>query len=113
MNGSAKQVKWAEEIKAGKASEFEAIRKAIKNEIGAKAVDYIDSNDSAAFWIDNRERKVPDMLNGLCRGGLAIKGNSNSAKALLDTTTGMITITWTEIVQDGKGGHMATKTQTI
>ncbi len=92
MNGSEKQIKWAEEIKAAKAEEFAKLYKAVRNDIGTKAISYIESNDNVAFWIDNRDRKVADLLNQLCRGGLAIKGDGFAVKALLDMQTGAINL---------------------
>lgn len=110
MKGSDKQIKWAEDIKASKATEFSALRSKVISPIGIKALDYIESNDVAKFWIDFRSTSVMDMLNSLLRGGLQIKGAGQSNRAVMDKTTGQITVTWTAIVSDGKGGHSETYT---
>lgn len=113
MNGSDKQVAWAIEIKESKAEQFAILRSKVISPIGTKALDFIESLDNAAFWIDNRDRRPMEMLTSLLRGGLSIKGNQFSEKATIDQATGTITITSTAIVQDGKGGHYETTTRTI
>lgn len=113
MNGSEKQIKWAESIIASKQQQFEDLRTRSKSELGKKAVDYILSQPKASFWIDYRTYSPDDMLRQLLRGGLSIYGDNYDHKATLDPQTGIITITWEEIVSDGKGGHKERRHQTI
>ncbi len=113
MNGSEKQITWAIEIKESKAEQFATLRSKVISPIGTKALDYIESLDNAAFWIDNRDRSPMEMLKSLLTGGLSIEGNQYSDKATIDQASGTITITSKAIVQDGKGGHYETTTRTI
>ena len=113
MNGSDKQITWATEIKASKTEQFATLRSKVISPIGTKALDFIESLDSASFWIDNRDRSAMDMLTSLLRGGLSTKGNQSNEKATMDQATGTITITSKAIVQDGKGGHYETKSRTL
>lgn len=113
MNGSEKQITWATEIKESKAEQFATLRSKVISPVGIKALDYIESLDNAAFWIDNRDRSPMEMLTSLLRGGLSTKGNQSNEKATMDQATGTITITSKAIVQDGKGGHYETTTRTI
>ncbi len=113
MNGSEKQITWANEIKASKAEQFAALRSKVISSIGTKALDFIESLDSAVFWIDNRDRSATEMLTSLLRGGLSTKGNQSDERATIDQATGIITVTSKAIVQDGKGGHYETTTRTI
>lgn len=113
MNGSEKQIKWADEIKAGKAEQFATLRSKVISPIGTRALDFIESLDSASFWIDNKDRSAMEMLTSLLRGGLSTKGSQSSERATMDQATGIITITSKAIVQDGKGGHYETTTRTI
>jgi hypothetical protein len=53
------------------------------------------------------------IMDKFLKGGLLVKGWQYSERATIDMTTGVITITWTEIVQDGKGGHKSTRTRTL
>jgi hypothetical protein len=113
MNGSEKQITWANEIKEGKMQDFAELQSKVISPIGTKALDYIKGLDAASYWIDNRDRSAADMLKSLLRGGLAINGNQSSDKATMDPTSGIITITSKAIVQDGKGGHYETTVKTI
>ena len=114
MKGSEKQVKWAEEIRDGK--DFDAMlghgRNAESNQIIEKAVSYVKNNDNASFWIDYRNSSAMNMLRGLMTEGLSIKGNQHDRLAKM-APDGIITITWREIVQDGKGGHYANRSKTL
>lgn len=115
MNGSEKQITWANEIKAGK--NFGAWagkgKDAAANATIDKAIAFIGSIDNAAFWIDNRDRSEQAIMTDLFAGRLQIKGSSSGAKAKIDSATGQVTITEKMIVQDGKGGHYETVTKTI
>lgn len=114
MNGSEKQVKWAEDIKASK--NFDKFIDSARNEaakvIVTKAVNFVKSIDSAKFWIDYRNSSEMDIFNSLMRGGLKINGHDNNRTAKM-AQDGTITITEQVIVQDGKGGHSETKTEVI
>lgn len=114
MNGSQKQIKWAEDIKASK--DFSKFlgkgRNEQANAIIAKAVSFIESNDNAAFWIEYQDSSEMEMLNGLMTSGLLVKGWQFDHRATM-AQDGTITITWEEIVQDGKGGHKETRTRII
>lgn len=105
MNGSEKQIKWAEDIRASKASDFAALRSKIIDPKGIKAVDFIESIDAAAFWIDNRSRSVLDMMTSLVRGGLSIKGGLFADKAVMDMASGTITVT---TYDTSRNAHTAT-----
>lgn len=112
MNGSKKQVKWAEDIKAGK--NFDKFIDSARNEaarvIVTKAVNFVKGIDSAKFWIDYRDSSEMDIFNSLMTGGLKINGHNNNRTAKM-AQDGTITITEQVIVQDGKGGHYETKTE--
>lgn len=110
MKGTEKQVEWAEDIKAKiTANNFgmETITK-----VGQKAIDYISSIDDAKFWIDNRDKLGVHLLQDIAKGRLRIKGNGYSHTAQI-TPDGTITVTWTEIVHDGKGGHKETRSKVV
>lgn len=109
MNGSEKQVKWAEDIKQDKADEFAQLKERFgKSAAALKAIEYIEGNEHAAFWIDHRNSSVMEILDSLMRGGVQVKGHNFDHRATM-TPDGTITVTWSEIVQDGKGGHKATR----
>lgn len=114
MNGSNKQVKWAEEIKATK--NFDQFINAARGEaakvIVTKAIGFVKNIDDAKFWIDYRNSSEMDIFNKLMTGGLKVKGHNNNRTAKM-AQDGTITITEQVIVQDGKGGHYETKTETI
>lgn len=113
MLGSQKQTKWAEDIRNGKLEDFAKLEARAKNEIAHKAISYIRDNEQAGFWIDYRTVSASDMLRSLLTTGISIWGFSHDRKAKLDPQTGTITVTWEEIVNDGKGGHKEARTQTI
>ena len=97
MKGSEKQIKWAEEIKESKESEFETIMSNARpetQEIVNKAVNFVRNIEDASFWIDLRNVKPIDMLSKMMTTGLQYRGYEYSAKAILDPTTGLITKTW-------------------
>jgi len=106
MKGSEKQIKWAEDIKAEKAELFEILRQHVRNEIGTKALDYIQDNEYATFWIDHRNHTPMIMLKSLLTGRFEVKGASFDRKAQIDPDTGVITETWTEMVRDGDRGDV-------
>lgn len=76
MNGSEKQVKWAEEIKAGMMSKVNEIRQqfateAAKNNVSADNAQYqqvmaifdrcvanLEAKTDATWWIDNRQQVI-------------------------------------------------------
>jgi len=105
MKGSSKQVEWAMRIKAEKQPEIDRLM-AAGNEMGKKAVGYINGLDSASFWIDHRFTSVKDILRKLITTGLDVYGDNYDAYAKMDTATGVITLRYKDIVQDGKGGHI-------
>jgi hypothetical protein len=112
MNGSEKQIKWAEEIKSG--MNFGKLRKMVNgNPIAIKAIDYVESNEIAAFWIEYKSYSGMQMMDKFLTSGLLIKGANYDHKAKMDKATGVITVTWTVIVSDGKGGYEETRTKTI
>ena len=102
MNGSEKQVKWAEEIKASKASEVIDLKSRAKNPVAVKAVEYLENNEEAAFWIDNRTSTFDEMFRQLISGGIYTKGSQYDNKAKLDPKTGIITETWTDKARQPK-----------
>lgn len=114
MNGSQKQIEWANEIKASKNfSQFVGKgRSEQANRVIAKAISFVDGIDSAKFWIDHRNYTEMQILNGLMRGGIQVKGFDYDHRATM-TADGTITIAWEEIVSDGKGGHKETRQQVI
>lgn len=107
MIGSVKQIKWAEDIKAGKIEKFNEIKSHAKVPAGVKLIDYILGQEQASFWIDYRGMTPGEMLHMILTNGLMI-GNT-TAKA----NQSEIVITWDEIVQDGKGGHMEKRSKII
>lgn len=114
MLGSQKQVKWAEDIRNSKLEGFEKMEARALNDIARKAISYIRDNEQASFWIDYRTVSAPDMLRSLLSNiGLSIWGFNHDRKATLNPQTGEITISWEEIVQDGKGGHIEKRSQTL
>jgi len=113
MNGSEKQIKWANDIINSKQEAFAKFEQAAKNDIARKAIAYIRNNQNAAFWIDYRDTTVTDMVRALLGGTLSIYGYNFDHTAKLDSTTGVITESWEEIVNDGKGGHKAKRTRTL
>lgn len=114
MRGTEKQVKWAESIKASKDFSFFVGkgRDERSNAVIAKAVEFIGGIDNAAFWIDSRESSAMDLLRDLMGPGLEIKGIGFDDLAKM-APDGTITITWREIVQDGKGGSWAIRSKTL
>ena len=114
MIGSEKQIAWAEKIKAGMEDDFAAIMDQVSgNEHAVKTIEFIQNIEHASFWISYRKNVPTDMLREICSKGLRLRGNEYSHKATVDQTTGKITITWTEIVSDGKGGHKETMAEEI
>lgn len=109
MNGSEKQIKWAADIKRQMGLEQLVGQ---FNEVADRALNYIKEIDSAVFWIDYRELNANQLMQALVTTGLSIKGHGNSHLAKM-APDGTITITWTEIVQDGKGGHKITRRETL
>lgn len=106
MEGSRKQIKWAEEIKNNMTAEFEKLTVQLKDSVpGLKALGYIQELNRATFWIDNKGATPTYLLQRLTKGTLQTWGSGFSRKAVIDQQTGQITITWSEIVDDGKGGH--------
>ena len=114
MKGSEKQIKWAEEIKATMKPDFDTIRTQFDgNVIAIKAIDYVQALDWATFWIDNRNSNPMTMLNEIAQGNLRVRGDGYSHTAKFDQAAGTITVTWDEIVADGKGGHHETKEEVM
>jgi len=114
MKGSEKQIKWAEAIKNKMQPNFEDLQSKVNGNAPAnKAINYINNLDNATFWIDNRSNTPTDMLRKLCGHGLKIRGNGYSHVAKIDQVTGKITITWDEIISDGKGGYKETKIKEV
>lgn len=113
MLGSQKQIKWAEDIRNARLEDFAKLEARVKNEIGRKAISYIRDNEQASFWIDYRTVSAADMLRSLLTAGISIWGFNFDRKAKLDPQTGTITVTWEEIVQDGKGGYKEVRKQTL
>jgi hypothetical protein len=113
MLGSQKQIKWAEDIRQGKLEDFAKLEARALNGIAHKAISYIRDNEQASFWIDYRTASAADMLRSLLTGGISVWGFNFDRKAKLDPQTGTITVTWEEIVNDGKGGHKEVRKQTL
>ena len=112
MNGSEKQINWANDIKSNK--NFAELRKMVNgNPIALKAIAYVENNEYASFWIEYKNLTAMQMMDRFLTSGLLIKGGEFDHRAKIDKATGIITITWQEIVQDGKGGHKETRTQVI
>lgn len=112
MNGSEKQIKWAEDIKSK--MDFAKLRKMVNgNPIAIKAIEYVENNECASFWIEYKNYSTMQLMDQLLTSGLLIKGANYDHRAKMDKATGAITITWEEIVQDGKGGHKETRTQVL
>jgi hypothetical protein len=94
MNGSEKQVRWAEEIKTGK--NFD---KFIRNAKGSKmedfvtkAVGFVTSIENAEFWIEYRDYSEVRILDCLAKGILKPGGFSENATAKI-SQNGEITVT--------------------
>lgn len=115
MNGSEKQIKWAETIKAGKdfSQWLGKGKDDAANAVLAKAIAFVESIDVAVFWIDNRDRTEQMIVTDLLAGRLQPKGWQHDQKAKIDMATGVITLTETVIVSDGRGGHKETKVTTL
>lgn len=115
MKGSEKQIKWAETIKASKdfSQWLGKGKDEAANAVLAKAVAFIEAIDAAAFWIDNRDRTEQAIITDLLAGRLQPKGWQHDQKAKIDMSTGVITLTETVIVSDGRGGHKETKVTTL
>jgi len=114
MRGTEKQIKWAAEIKATMKPDFDAIRTQFEgNAIATKAIDFVQGLDWASFWIDNRSSNPMTMMNEIAQGKLRTRGNGYGHTANFDQATGAITVTWTEIISDGKGGHKEEKKEII
>lgn len=112
MKGSAKQVAWAEDIKAKLKDGFEDFKARAKNAAADKIIDFIQNQEDARFWITYRNYTAQMLIMTILKEGLQIKGNEYSHNATA-TQDGTITITWKEIVADGKGGCEETKTKTL
>ena len=110
MRGTEKQIKWAEDIREKIMADFDALK---LNEIGKKAVDYISDIEEAEFWIDHRDCQGLTLLQMLSKGTLRVKGLGYGHTAKIDPQDGRITMTWEEIVSDGKGGHKETRTKVV
>lgn len=115
MKGSEKQIAWAEKIKIGMTDDFNIILAQVSgNQNAVKTVNFIKNIEHASFWIDSRKDTPTDMLRNICgKNGLSVRGSGYSHSATVDQTTGVITITWTEIVSDGKGGHKETREKEV
>ena len=112
MKGSEKQIKWAGSIRDN--MDFSNMLKMSEGNAAAlKTINYIMNIDHSSFWIDNKNGSPDSMIRDICTRGLRIRGDSFSHTAKVNQATGEITITWTEIVSDGKGGHKETKTGTV
>ena len=108
MKGTAKQIKWATEIQTKVAAEAQPlIGKAAHYD---RIINLILSIDEASFWIDYRDSDFRSLLSSLSKGGLRNKGNGYSNLIKVDAAY-TVTETWTEIIQDGKGGHYETKSK--
>lgn len=92
MQGTEKQVKWANDIKAKIEEQAEAFRARAKNESAHKVIDFILSIDSASFWIDYRDNDFSNLLHNLATCGLRIKGLDFADNAKMDPKTGEITL---------------------
>ena len=101
MNGSEKQVKWAEGIKAAKEDRFATLAAVAKLPAAIKAIEYIHNNQSASFWIDYRLETVDQMLRLLLTGDLHICGTTHDVTAQIDHKTGIITEQW-PVERNGK-----------
>jgi hypothetical protein len=114
MKGSPKQVKWANDIRESKNFDkfIDSARSEAAKVIVTKAVNFVKGIDNAKFWIDYRNSSEMDIFNSLMTGGLKVNGHNNSRTAKM-AQDGAITITEKVIVQDGKGGHYETRTETI
>lgn len=112
MEGTKKQIKWANDIKSKMC--FEDLRKQFTdNPTAIKVINFVDNLDHATFWIDNRNSDPMTMLNEITRGTLRIHGSSYGHTAKFEQNLNIITITWDEIVSDGHGGHRETMTEVI
>lgn len=113
LQGSVKQVEWAASIRASKVLEFVELR-GRATPVGNKAIDYILSLDSAAFWIDYRKYKAVDILRSMLSVfGLEVRGSGDDYIARLDPATGTITLTWQETVWDRDGYHKIKRSKIV
>ena len=103
-----------EEIKATKLVELQDLRnKVSQNPNAIKAVDFVMEIEHYGFWKEYKDNSAMQIMDKFLKGGLLVKGWQHDERATIVMATGVITITWTEIVQDGKGGHKATRTRTL
>lgn len=90
MNGTEKQIKWAEDIKAG--MDFDSAKTAFAgNKPALKALAFIENIDSAKWWI-KEGRTIGDAqiaLACLAREGLTL---DNGKIAIVDQNTGSVTV---------------------
>lgn len=64
MTGTAKQIAWAEEIKA---RFIDRVNHFVKEARRAEAIELINAKTDAAYWIENRD------IFDLCKTGTAMK----------------------------------------
>lgn len=113
MKGTEKQVAWAISIMSKVETGLEDIKKQFAgNQPAISAIEYIENIKYAAFWIDYRECDALDMLRKFSGSGLSIRGKSHSHIAKVDKN-GKITVSWSEIISDGKGGYQKTFTKEV
>ena len=78
MNGSEKQIKWANEIKA-EINMQQLIgngRDEKSNVLISKVVEFVENIEDANFWIDYRNQSAVGIASQLMGRGLQIKGNN-------------------------------------
>ena len=91
MQGSDKQIKWAEQIKAQIATGFHTFT---PHPVMDKATDYILNIDDARFWIEIAKSYTDNpiaLVMLFARQGLLTKGNGFDDLAKIDEKTGKIT----------------------
>ncbi len=111
MKGSEKQVAWAEDIKKNFVESAKTELLLGKVKAFDKLYEKIMSIEYAEFWIDIRKDSWRDVLYQLQKGVLAVRGRNYSNRLQSDRNF-VLTETWQEIINDGKGGYEETFTKT-
>lgn len=95
MEGTEKQVQWAEKIKAAlNVEDYKG-----KSPMMDIAIDFFEGIEDAGWWIEHKGMGLKSLCLQLMKG-LRV-GNATYTLS----KNGKITKKWREIVNDGKGGH--------
>lgn len=92
LKGSAKQVDWASDIRESKIAEIFVNEACIKNPfMGKVLLNVFKRQDSASFWIDNRDRDVVKIATGVKMLGIAgLRDEVLAEKSNLESAVGNI-----------------------